>query len=247
MTARRHRPRQGSPLNLPTALELFLDSIAIVRKNIWVFGPLYVIPLLFAFHAWEWTPAIGSQNGHFENTYSWFGTGFSTTGVPIFAWYIIVGFSLLWLVFTLIAGTIVQVMCQQAQLEASENKPLDFIKLWKVTKLMGWKMFKLYLVMALYIAVGLVLFIIPGLIMIRRYFFAPYVMLEQNCSVKEAMERSEAIGKHYPSAVWGVIGVMGVIGIINAFPFIGWMLSFVAGLFYCIAPALRYQQLKKLA
>jgi hypothetical protein len=245
MTARRHRARQSSPLNLPSALELFADSIIIVKKNIWIFGPLAVFPLLFSFHSWEWTPAIGSANGHWWTTYSWFGSGFSTTGVPSYLWYPFIGFSLLWFVFVLAAGTLIQVMSQQAQLEASENKSLNFAKLWAVAKEMGWKMFKLYLVMALYITVGLILFIIPGLIMLRRYFFAPYIMLETKCSVKDAMERSAAMTKPFSGAVWGVIGIMVVISLLNAFPFIGWMLAFVAGMFYSVAPALRYQELKK--
>jgi hypothetical protein len=246
MTAQRHKPRQTSPLNLPTALELFIDSAAIVKKNIWIFGPLYFMQLIFTFHSWAYTPSIGSQNGHRWTSYSWFGSGFSTTGVPSFVWYTLAGFSFLWLIFTLVAGTIIQVMSQEAQLEASVNKPLDFIKLWRISKEMVWRMLGLYIVMALYITVGLIFLIIPGLIMLRRYFLAPYVMLDTKCDIKEAMERSAAMSKPYSNAIWSVIGVMVVISIINAIPYIGWLIAGIAGMFYSIAPALRYQQLKKI-
>jgi hypothetical protein len=245
MIPSRHRPRQNSPLYLRSALELFLDSAATIWKSIWVFGLLYIIPFIFAFNAWASTPAIGSKNGqHWENWYTWFGAGFSTTGVPMFLWYAFAGFSFLWFLFVMVSAPIIQTMAQQAQLEAAEGKKLDLIKLFQTIKPKLWKMFQLYLVMALYISVGLLLFIIPGLIMIRRYFLAPYIMLENGGTIKESMEQSEHMTRGHSSAIWNIIGVMLVLGLINAFPYTGWMFAFAAGMFYSAAPALRYQELK---
>jgi hypothetical protein len=173
MTAK-HRARLGSPLRLHGSFELFGKSRKLVQKNIWVFGPLYALPLLFSFHSWVWTPALGSQNGHWWTTDSWFGSGLSASSVPSYMWYGFVGFSFFWLFFVLTVGTIVQIMSQEAQLEATEGKALDFIKLWAVVKELGWRMFGLYLVIGLYVFLGLIFFIIPGLIMLRRYFLAPY-------------------------------------------------------------------------
>lgn len=240
----RHRERLGSPLRLHGSFELFGKSRKLVQKNIWIFGPLYFLPLIFSFHSWTWTPAIGSQNGHWWTTYSWFGSGLSASSVPSYMWYSVVGFSLLWFIFVLAIGTIVQVMTQEAQLEAVEHKPLDFGRLWSVAKEMGWQMFGLYLLIGLYVFVGLILFIIPGLIMLRRYFLAPYVMLDTRCSIKEAMERSAEMTKPYSKYIWGVIGVMVLIGLANVIPGIGWLIAFVLGMFYSLAPALRYQELK---
>jgi hypothetical protein len=239
----RNRARLGSPLRLHGSFELFGKSRKLVQKNIWIFGPLYFLPLIFSFHSWEWTPAIGSQNGHWWTTYSWFGSGLSAS-VPNFLWYTFIGFSLLWFVFVVAAGTIVQIMTQEAQLEATEGKALDFTRLWAVVKEMGWRMFGLYLLVGLYIFVGFILFIIPGLIMLRRYFLAPYVMLDTKCDIKTAMERSAEISKPYSGYVWGIIGVMFLIGLLNVIPGIGWMIAFVLGMFYSVAPALRYQELK---
>jgi hypothetical protein len=225
-----HRARLGSPLRLHGSFELFGQSRKLVQKNIWIFAPLYVLPLIFSFHSWEWTPAIGSQNGHWWTTYSWFGSGLSASSVPSYMWYSFIGFSFLWLIFVLAAGTVVQIMSQEAQLEVTEGKSLDFIKLWSAVKEMGWQMFGLYLLIGLYVFVGLILFIVPGLIMLRRYFLAPYVLLDTRCSIKEAMERSAAMTKPYSKYIWGVIGVMFLIGLANVIPGIGWLIAFIFGM-----------------
>lgn len=145
------------------------------------------------------------------------------------------------------SGTIVQIMSQAAQLDAVENKPLDFQHLWQVVKKMGWRLLGLYIVIAAYVIVGLILLIVPGLIMIRRYFLAPYVMIEKNCSITEAMEHSAVMSKPYSGAIWGIVGVMILIGLAGIIPLIGSLVAFVFGSLYSVAPALRYQQLKKLA
>jgi uncharacterized membrane protein len=107
-------------------------------------------------------------------------------------------------------------------------------------------MFGLYLLMGLYIFVGLILFIIPGLIMLRRYFLAPYVMLDTRCGITEAMERSAELSKPYSGYIWGMIGVMFLISLFNVVEGIGWMAAFVLGMLYSVAPALRYQELKEI-
>lgn len=239
----RHRARLGSPLRLYGSFELFWQSASLIRKNIWVFGPLSALPLLFSFHSWEWTPAIGSQNGHWWTTYSWFGSSLSAT-VPNFMWYSFIGFSILWFLFVFAVGTVVQIMTQQAQLEASEGKPLDLIRLWVEAKVLFWRMLGLYILIGLYVFVGFILLIIPGLIMLRRYFLAPYVMLDTKCDAKEAMERSAEMTQAHSKYIWGVIGVMFLIGLFNIIPGVGWMVAFALGLLYSVAPALRYQELK---
>jgi uncharacterized membrane protein len=119
--------------------------------------------------------------------------------------------------------------------------------LWHVVKSMGWRLLGLYVVMGLIILVGLILFIIPGLILIRRYFLAPYVMIDKKVSIREALDHSAALSKLNAGSIWGIIGVMILIGMVNIIPIIGGLASFVLGSLYSVAPALRYQELKKLA
>jgi len=243
------KARRTSPLNLPTAFQLFTPSKELVKKHIWIFGPLYFIPLLFSLHAWVWTPAPTAHEGRqWWHDYSWFGSGFSASSVPSYMWYTIVGFSIFWFLTVVIVGTITQIMSQEAQLEASQGRAnITFNHLWSVVKELGWRMVCLYLLVGLYIVVGLILLVIPGLIMLRRYFLSPYVMLDRRCGIKEAMDRSADITKPMSGAIWGVIGVMFLISLLNIIPVIGWLAAFVLGAAYSVAPALRYQQLKKLA
>jgi hypothetical protein len=61
------------------------------------------------------------------------------------------------------------------------------------------------------------------------------------------MDQSAALSKANTGAIWGVIGVMFLIGLANIVPIIGGLIAFIFGALYSVAPALRYQQLKKLA
>jgi hypothetical protein len=234
------RARKSSPLNLPGAFELFTPSKELVLKNIWIFGPLYAIPLIFGIHDWIWTPA----NGNGSHTYSlnWPGGPLPTYDSSIF-----IGFSVFWLLFVVITGTIASIMSQAAQLDAVEGKRLDFQILWRTVKEAGLRLFGLYIVMGVVIIVGLFLLIVPGLIFIRRYFLAPYAMLDKKVGIRESMEASAALTKLNTGSVWGVVGVMVLISLIAIVPIIGGLVAFAVGCLYSVAPAIRYHQLKKLA
>jgi len=90
------------------------------------------------------------------------------------------------------------------------------------------------------------LLIVPGVIAIRRYFLAPYLMLDKDLSIREAMKQSAALSKPYSGSIWGIIGVIVLLSLPSIIPVIGWAVSFVLMLLYSVAPALRYQELKKL-
>ncbi len=240
--ARTHA-RRTSPLNLPGAFELFTPSKDLVLKSIWIFGPLYAVPVIFWIHDWIWTPA-SSGTHWWQHAY---GAGGSWGSSPVASWnYAFIGFSIFWFLLAVVLGTIAQLMVLVASLQAAEHKALDFQELWQVVKKQGLRLVGLYVVVSLYILVGLVLFIVPGLIMFRRYFLAPYVMIDKDCGIKEAMERSAAMSKPYSGSIWGIVGVMILISLVNIVPFIGGLASLILGMLYIVAPALRYQQLSRL-
>jgi hypothetical protein len=240
------RARRTSHLYLPSAFDLFKPSKNLVLQNIWIFGPLYAVPFIFWLHSWIWSPLPGQHIKLWQQA-DGFSSGWTGSPVPTYPSFLIVGFSLVWFILITVLGTIVQIMTQAAQLEAAENKHLDFSNLWRVVKEIGWRLFGLYVVTFFIIVIGLILFIIPGLIMIRRYFLASYVMIDRRTGIRESLDISAAISKKNSGAIWGVIGVMFLIGLVNIIPKIGSLASFALGCLYSIAPALRYQQLKKLA
>ncbi|HEX5395166.1 MAG TPA: hypothetical protein VFW52_02360 [Candidatus Saccharimonadales bacterium] len=242
----KNRPRRGSPLHLTPSFELFGRSKDIVIKNIWIFGPLYILPTIFMIHSWIWTPDKPGAPQHWWYSLDSIGPGASASPIPFFSGYTLLGFSLLWGLLVLVGGAIVQIMTQAAQLEGAEGKTVTFDSIWKITKELGWRMVGLYIVLVLTLFIGFLLLIIPFFIFLRRYFLSPYVMLDKKVSIQEAMSRSAAMSKPHSGSVWGVIGVIFLIGLAGVIPFIGWLISYVLGFFYSVAPALRYQELKKL-
>jgi len=238
----KHRPRRTSPLNLPGAFELFTPSKDLILRHINIFAPLYFLPFIFWFHSWASTPATGS---HYFARISDANYSFSSFPAAYFATFI--GFSIIWLLVTVVGGTIIQIMTQDAQLRAVEDKSIAFNKLWATTKELVWRMLGLYIVLGLVIGIGFALLIIPGLFMVRRYILAPYVMLDKKCSIGEAMTESARLSLVNTGSIWGLMGVVFLIGLIGIVPIIGSLASFVLGVLYSVAPALRYQQLKNLA
>jgi hypothetical protein len=233
------RARRTSPLNVPGAFELFTPSKEIVLRNIWIFGPLYAIPFIFWIHSWIWSP-LPNQHVQWWGHADYFSSGWVGSPLPTYATFLVVGFSLLWLAIIGVIGTLVQVMSQTAQLRAVEGRPLDFHDLWLEAKGLGWSMFKLYALSALAIVFTLFIFT-------RRYFLAPYVMLDKKTGVRESMRKSAELSAKNPGSVWGIIGVIVLIGLIGIIPIVGGLASFIVGGLYSVAPALRYQQLKQLA
>lgn len=240
------RTRRNSPLHMPGAFDLYTPSKELVLKNIWIFGPLYAVPFIFYVHSWIWSP-LPHQKVHWWQHGDKFSSGWTGSPWPSDVTFLVVGFSLLWLILVAVVGTMVQIMTQAAQLDAVENRPLDFQHLWRVVKELGWRLFGLYVAMAVIIVVGFVLLIIPGFFMIRRYMLAPFVMIDQKTGIREALDKSAELSLINTGALWGVMGVMLLIGMLNIIPFIGGLLSFAVGSLYSLVPALRYQQLSRLA
>lgn len=238
------RPRRTSPLNLPSAFDLFTSSKELVLNNIWIFGPLYAVPLIFWIHSWIWSP-LPNQHVGWWNHADGFSSGWPGAPLPTYTSFSLVGFSLLWFLLIFVIGTIVNLLALVAQLDAAEGRRLDFQKLWAVVKELGWRLAGLYIVVSVVVFIGLILLIVPGLILLRRYFLAPYVMIDKKTGIRESMDISAELSRQNTGSVWGVIGVMFLIGLINIVPIVGGLASFVFGSLYSVAPALRYQQLQK--
>jgi hypothetical protein len=239
------RARRTSAFYIPGAFDLFAQSKELVLKHIWIFGPLYAVPFIFYLHSWLWSP-LPNQHVSWWHHADGFSSAWSGGALPSYLTYLSVGFSLLWLAIILIIGTIAQIMSNAAQLRAAQNQDFDFKHLWQAAREQGLQLLGLYIVMGIIFSIGLVLLIIPGLIFIRRYLFAPYVMIDKKTGIFDSLSESAALSKINPGSVWGVIGVLFLIGLLNILPYIGGLAAFGFGVLYSVAPALRYLQLKKL-
>jgi uncharacterized membrane protein len=96
---------------------------------------------------------------------------------------------------------------------------------------------------------GLILLIVPGFIMLRRYLLSGYYLVDQNLSIREAMRRSAASSKPAAGYIWGIVGVQALFSVGSAILGLlpGGIGAFVADaviLLVCFLPALRYVELR---
>jgi len=237
----RHKHRRGSPLYVTPAFELFPKSYELIKNNFGTFAALYIFPLI-----------IGLSNGTWvvDSRRSWhtdFPAGAAVLGNSTLPAYAYGGLGIALLIAMVIA-IFLQIMTQAAQLEVSEGRKPKFGQLLQVARQRFWQMLGLYIWVGLITLVGFILFIVPGIIMLRRYFVAPYVLLEnQKMGISYAMQKSADITKRDSWSVYSIMGVMVLFALFGALPLIGWIIAFGLRFFYSAAPALRYQELKKLS
>lgn len=137
------------------------------------------------------------------------------------------------------------------QLKAAEGKKPTFNELLSAGLKNFVKLFVLQLLITMIVILGLVFFIIPGLIALTRLFMAPYAMLDKNMGIFDAMGESSRLSKGNAGAIWGVIGVYVVVagilaGIVSIIPYIGPLIAAGITIVYSVIFALRYYQLKEI-
>jgi uncharacterized membrane protein len=212
-----------------------------VRDNFTVFALLYLFPLIIGLSNGTWV-VDSRRSWHNDVPVATNTLGNST--LPAWAW----GGLGIAFIFALLIGVLLKIMIQQGQLQASSGHRLSLSELFKVARASYWQMFGLYLLVGLVTLIGFILFIIPGIIMLRRYFLAPYVLLEnKGMGIWGAMEESAKITRRDSWSIYSIFGVMILFTLFGVLPLIGWIIAFGLHFFYTVAPALRYQELKRLS
>ncbi len=131
-------------------------------------------------------------------------------------------------------------------LEVVKGKKPELAQLWPTVKKYGWRLLGLFLLVGVMVVCGLILLIVPGLIILRRYIMAPFVLIDQDLSISAALEESARLSKPYSGAIWGIIGVSFLCSLAGIIPVIGWIISFILSGLYQPAVAYRYLELKKI-
>jgi hypothetical protein len=102
-----------------------------------------------------------------------------------------------------------------------------------------WKIALLSFIVGIAAGVGLLLFIVPGVILIGRLSMAPYFLVEQNMSIGAALSASWAQTKGHTGKIWGVLGISILFGFAIIIV-IGIYLTFI----YSAAMAILYYYIK---
>jgi hypothetical protein len=117
-----------------------------------------------------------------------------------------------WLFLTMTAATVAIVtapMFTYFVLRARQDKEEpSFSETFFRGLMLFWRYVGISLLTALLVIGGLVLFIMPGLILLRRYFLAPYYLIDENLGIGEAMRKSSRQTKPYAWVIWTTIGAM---------------------------------------
>jgi hypothetical protein len=221
-------PNSSQGSELPSAFSLFKPSWETIKLNFVTLLSLYIIPLILGVILF----VIDFHNVRFSfsanSTRPAFNAGILILSFVLFLIEIAVDGPLLYTVVKSAQGIKVSVS------EAIKNG-LPF-----VLRFLG-----LAIVLCVIIGIGFILIIVPGLILLKRYYLSPYAMFSEDLGIKASMNRSAELSKQ-PKAVWGLIGVQFLLGLISIIPVLGWIVSFIGGIAYAAAPAVRFEQLKAL-
>lgn len=211
-----------------------------MQRNLKTFAILYALPLLVAIIS-------SARNNYRYNSKQWVNSGFGFNGLPVYAAFGFVGFAVIFAIVAIVVGLFISAMTYALQLEAAKGKSPSLQHLFNVAKKYWLRLFGLLLLVGIMTVGGLILFIVPGLIVIRRYFFAPYLMIDKDLPIGEAMRASAAMTKPYSGWIWPVIGVIVLLSLPNIIPLVGFGIAFVLSVLYSVAPALRYLEIKNLS
>lgn len=131
------------------------------------------------------------------------------------------------------------------QLKSAQNKRVTAATAFNEGVGFFWRILGLGILVGLLVLGGFLLFVVPGVIMIRRYVMAPYYLIDQDLSIREAMRKSAEASKPYSKYLWFVIGVSGLLSLTSIIPIIGAPISLLLTAAYSCALPFRYLQISK--
>lgn len=224
------QPQTPPPAGLPSAFALFRPSIEALKLNLATFCVVVLVPI-----------AIVSLSviSRMHRTYGTFGDTHTAT------WSIGSGF-LVFLPLSVVIFIIFGPAIVYTQLRSVQGQKVSIEQAMRNGFHFLWRWLGLEIITAFLIMFGLLLLIVPGLIVIRRYTLAPYLLMDKDVGIAEALKQSAALTKGRSMAVFGILGVDILISLIGIIPIVGRIVSFIGGILYYNAPAARYEQLKRL-
>lgn len=228
---------------LTSAVQLFSKSYEAVRRNLNTYALVYAIPAVLTIAGvielidqnrkagWDWGDAFSSSIlGPSLGSDSSFDTASAILAVLLF--------------FGVIISYLLSIVLNY---RVSEGKTVSFSAVWnELSRNWLWaRLIGLGILSALIIILGLFLLIIPGIIFIWKLYLAPWILIDKNVKIMDALSESWNMTKGYAWPIYSIIVFTLVLSLPSVIPVVGSIIAFVLGVAYAVAPALRYQEIKK--
>lgn len=228
--------------SLTSAFDLFPKSYNIVKQNFEVFMVLFSISGLLALFdlLGRLDPDSTKENAGFGDFAAGglFGPGYNASFYAAAGGFLTVLFAIYLVTY---------LMLVIASVRGAQGQKLKLGEIWREfnTNWLWLKLLGAMILAGIAIVVGLVLLIIPGIILIWRLYLIPYILVDQKTSISEAFVKSWEMTKGYMWPIYSIILVTILLSVTNVIPIIGGVVAFLLGAAYTVAPAIRYQELKK--
>jgi hypothetical protein len=139
------------------------------------------------------------------------------------------------------------------QLTSAKGKLVSTLDCYRKSWRYFWRLLLFSILFGFAVVIGLILIIVPGLIIIRRYLFTPFYIIDRDLSIGEAMRLSAHQTEQVRGYVWGTIGVLAALTLGSGL--VGQLFGFIPGgatiitallsITYFFIAALRYVEIKQ--
>lgn len=215
-----------------SAFSLFPKSYNAIKRNWKLFAIINSVSLVMTI--------LSALNGNEKDALR------DTSGTMTINWAAVLGVSLGIGIILLVIGAVLQVMALRLELSTAQEKSTNLQQLWEFARKYFFRLVGLGIVGGAAIVGGLILLIVPGIILITRFFFAPYIMIDKDLGIIDSLKASSEMSKDAWGPIWSVIGVILLISIVPSwFGSVGAIVAALLGIAYSVAPAYRYLELKK--
>ena len=233
------------PANLTSAVDLFGKSYGLVRKNLNIYALVYFVPAAMVIAGVIQLIADNQRRG-----WDW-GHAFSSSflGPNVGSGSSIQAASAILSIILLFGAIVSYLLAIVLNLRVAQDKKPTFRSTWfEVTRDWLWvKLLGLGIVTIMLLIVGFVLLVVPGVIMLWRLFLAPYILVDKKTKIFDALSISWNMTRGYAWPIYSIILFSFVLALTGLIPIVGSLIAFILATAYAVAPALRYQELKKLS
>lgn len=222
--------KEGKAEKLPSVFDLLKPAWALLRINTTVIVGVFVTPLFVSIPLFiillVASGAVTAGGGTLSvGTVNAFGVLFTVMYIAL-----------------AVTAVVVNIALMIVTLKAARGEKLSYTEAFRAAWPYFFRVAGLYAVVSVAVLVGLVLLVVPGLILLRRYFLAGYYVVDRNLGIFAAMDASADESKQ-AGGVWSLLGLALLITLVAAIPHVGWLPAALAVVLYSCMITWRYVQI----